>query len=226
MISVLYEDDNVLAVDKPEGLAAIPERFEPRCVLSLLEGERGARLFVVHRLDKAVSGVLLFAKNETAHRDLNKQFEQRTIDKRYAAIVHGIPPPEGEIDAPIRMFGSGRMGVDARGKPSLTRYVIRRSGDRYALLAVSPHTGRRHQIRVHLYHIGHPIVGDTVYGDRTIQQTYPRLMLHAVSITYLDGKGEHRAIVSPVPSSFTLPPGEGTGPDDRNPPFSAADCST
>ncbi len=205
-LPVLYEDADLLAVCKPEGLAAIPERNPARpSARRLLEAARGERLWVVHRLDKEASGVLLFARNAETHRYLNGLFEQRQVRKVYRAVVHGrVEPAQGQIQAPIRMYGSGRMGVDPeRGKPSETRYrVLTYLDEAYTLLEVLPLTGRRHQIRVHCYHIGHPIVGDLRYGDRSVQQRYPRLMLHAYSIRFRHPKGQELEIVAPVPASF------------------------
>lgn len=204
MIDVLYEDDRIVAVDKPAGLATIPERFEPHCLLVEVEAYLGAKAYVVHRLDKDVSGVVLFAKDAEAHRHLSMRFESRSVDKTYAAIVHGrVAAGQGVVDGPIRQFGSGRMGVDAeRGKPSETRFEVRRRMEAYTELAVYPVTGRRHQIRVHLYSIGHPIAGDPLYGDRALQARYDRLMLHAHAITFPHPDGTGRTITSPLPQAF------------------------
>lgn len=179
---VLFENEEVLAVDKPAGIAVIPERRETTpCLLHALEKERGERLFVVHRLDKEVSGILLFARTASMHRHLSLEFENRRVKKTYQALVHGrIREKKGSVDAPIRLFGSGRMGVDREGgKPSLTHWEMELSGENLSLIRVFPVTGRRHQIRVHLYHMGHPIVGDLRYGEKESQKGWPRLMLHA-----------------------------------------------
>lgn len=202
----MYQDAHVLVVHKPEGLATIPERDSSQpSAQRLLEQTRGERLWVVHRLDKEASGVLLFARNAEAHRYLNTLFEQRQVRKVYWALVHGrVEPTQGQIQAPIRMYGSGRMGVDPkRGKPSETRYrILEYLNETYTLLEAWPLTGRRHQLRVHCYHLGHPIVGDLRYGDRSRQQRYPRLMLHALCIRFRHFKGQELEIVAPVPKSF------------------------
>jgi tRNA pseudouridine32 synthase/23S rRNA pseudouridine746 synthase len=164
MTQVLFENDDLLAVNKPEGLAAIPEGDKGRdCLLSLLESAGTGRLYIVHRLDKEVSGVILFARNAAAHKHLNEQFRQRTVRKTYVALVHGvIAEARGIIDQPLRQFGSGRMGVDRqRGKPCLTEFQAA-----YTLVQAYPLTGRRHQLRVHFYSLGHPIVGDLRSGDK------------------------------------------------------------
>lgn len=179
-IETLFENEAILSVNKPEGIASIPERdLSIPSVRRVLEEQRGAGLFVVHRLDKEVSGVLLFAKTASAHRELSLAFEQRRIDKRYLAVVHGrVEEDELVIDAPLREYGSGRMGVDPRGKASLTRVAVLARAPSTTLVEVRPETGRRHQIRAHLYSEGHALVGDTRYGAAPGPDE-DRLMLHA-----------------------------------------------
>jgi tRNA pseudouridine32 synthase/23S rRNA pseudouridine746 synthase len=207
MPPILYEDDDIIAVDKPAGVASIPERDRAKeTVPSLLEKQLGLKAFIVHRLDKEVSGVMLFAKNPETHRYLNEEFFNRNVCKTYCALVHGALTEEKiTIDKPIRLFGSGRMGIDEiRGKRSLTRYeVIKRYDDR-TLIHAYPLTGRRHQIRVHLYSIGHPIVGDLLYGDMAIQKKYPRLMLHSESIRFKNSKGKEITVESKVPEQLII----------------------
>ncbi|MCU0658203.1 MAG: RluA family pseudouridine synthase [Polyangiaceae bacterium] len=202
---LLHEDPSLLVVAKPEGISAIPERdLQIPSVQRLLEAQRGERLWVVHRLDKEVSGALLFARTPDAHRALSLAFERREVEKSYTIATHGrIAADEGALDRPILQFGSGRMGIDdRRGKPSLTRFrVLQRSG-KYTLLDASPHTGRRHQLRVHFYAEGHPIVGDLRYGERGLQATFPRLMLHARRLRVPHPGGGHLAIEAPLPAGF------------------------
>ena len=205
MIPVLYEDAELLAVDKPAGVASIPQRDDVGDdLVTRLRAEQDRPLWVVHRLDKAVSGVILFAKDAETHRWLNSEFEGRRVEKHYMALVHGCLDQErGSIDMPIRTFGSGRMGVDPkRGKDSCTMYERDRIVADYSLVSARPVTGRRHQIRVHLYHIGHPIVGDPRYGDPVRQAAYPRLMLHARRITLTTRGGNSLTVESPLASSF------------------------
>jgi tRNA pseudouridine32 synthase/23S rRNA pseudouridine746 synthase len=116
MIPVLYEDNDLIAVDKPAGIASIPERDRSAAsVLSLLEKQLARKLFIVHRLDKEASGVMLFARTAAAHRSLNEAFFNRNVHKTYRTLVLGaVREDKGEIDAPIRQFGSGRMGVDEK----------------------------------------------------------------------------------------------------------------
>ena len=202
---MLFENEDIIAVSKPEGLASIPERMQGReSLLSFLSSRTPGKLYVVHRLDKEVSGVILFAKHEVAHRFLNHQFQQGRVKKIYLALTHGVIEAErGVIDRALRAYGSGRMGVDAeKGKRSITEFVVRQRFDAYTLVNVYPATGRRHQIRVHFYSINHPLVGDLRYGDRELQRPFPRLMLHAEEITVLLPSREEVSIVAPVPESF------------------------
>jgi RluA family pseudouridine synthase len=203
--SVLFENDDVVVVDKPAGLAAIPTRDgQEASLLELLQAERGERLYVVHRIDKGTSGVIVFARNAETHRWLNRQFETRCIEKTYLALVHGVVAPDtGTIDKPLRQFGSGRVAVDPeRGKPSVTEFRVIERFPSYTLIQAHPRTGRRHQIRVHLYHLGHPIVGDPLYGDGMAQKEPPRLMLHALKMTFQSPSGQSVTIDAPVPGSF------------------------
>jgi RluA family pseudouridine synthase len=203
-LPVLFESGDYLAVDKPEGVASIPERVPgTESVLQVLQRERGERLFVVHRLDKEVSGVLVFARNAEAHRYLNDRFSDRDVRKSYMAVVHGvIAGVGGSIRRPLRQFGSGRMGVDERGKPSQTDFDVRERWSSTTLIQAFPRTGRRHQLRVHLYSIGHPVVGDLRYGKREVQAYFQRLMLHALNISFLLPIVGRVTIQADPPASF------------------------
>jgi tRNA pseudouridine32 synthase/23S rRNA pseudouridine746 synthase len=187
MIPLLYESTEYLAVNKPEGIASIPERLPgAESALQILERERGEKLYVVHRLDKEVSGVLVFARNAEAHRYLNDRFSGRDVRKTYLAVVHGVlKAPGGTIRAAIRQFGSGRMGVDERGKPSETDFDVLERWSSATLVRAFPRTGRRHQLRVHFYSLGHPVVGDPRYGDMAVQAHFERLLLHALNISFI-----------------------------------------
>jgi tRNA pseudouridine32 synthase/23S rRNA pseudouridine746 synthase len=205
MPAILYEDDDILAVDKPAGLATIPERQEGKeCLWHQLTGLYSYKIYVVHRLDKEVSGVILFAKNPLTHRYLNEQFTHRRVNKIYSALVHGnLAVNAGEINVSLRQYGSGRVAVDQeRGKECLTMYRVQERYKNHTLVTVSPLTGRRHQIRVHFYSIGHPVVGDLLYGDKKVQQMSPRLMLHASKIEFKMKSGIEIHIESHVPELF------------------------
>jgi len=206
MTDIIYEDADFAAINKPAGISSIPERdLAVPCALSLLEAQLGQKMFMVHRLDKGVSGALLFAKTAQAHRAINALFERRAVSKTYRALVHGILESDsGEINLPLRQFGSGRTGVDMEhGKPSLTRYELLERLKFHTLLDIRTITGRRHQIRAHLYAIGHPIAGHLRYGDRTQQSRYPRLLLHSREIVFELKPGAPIKIAAPLPEGFT-----------------------
>ncbi|KAF0150825.1 MAG: pseudouridine synthase [Ignavibacteria bacterium] len=204
-IKILYEDDNIVVVNKPEGLASIHDNAgENEDLHTTLSNRLNQKVLVVHRLDKEVSGVIIYAKNESAHKELNKQFAERRVNKTYLALVHGeVRKDRGKINKPIREFGSGRMGVDDNnGKPSKTVYETIKRFPSFTLLELNPDTGRRHQLRVHLYYIGHPIVGDLRYGEKSFQENFPRLMLHAKSLT-VTIKGNELTFTAELPGSFS-----------------------
>ena len=210
MIQILLENDDLVAVNKPEGLAAIPERRpEAASLLETLCAERNERLYIVHRLDKETSGVIVFARNARAHRWLSQQFEARAVRKKYVALAHGvIPDDRGMIDRPLRQFGSGRVAVDATsGKKSATSFLVLQRFSEHTLVEVYPYTGRRHQIRVHLYSTGHPIAGDPLYSPIKTGRAFPRLMLHALKLTLGLPSGGQIAVEAPVPESFASPLG-------------------
>lgn len=202
---ILLEDSDVIAVNKPEGIASIAENdLSKDSVHSLLENKISQRLFIVHRLDKEVSGVILFAKNAKTHKHLNQQFSSRSVHKFYTALVFGnMKENSGSINKPIREFGSGRMGIDEKkGKQSKTEFRVIERFSSYTLLELNPSTGRRHQLRVHLYFIGYPIVGDVRYGDKAIQEKFARLMLHAKQIEFQLPDGKIISVEAKAPDSF------------------------
>jgi len=208
MVETLFENEDIVVVNKPEGMAAIPERQkEPPPAESLYKwlcAQRGEQLFIVHRIDKGTSGVILYARNAEAHRQLSLQFQRRLVRKEYLALVHGVvAADEGAIDKPLGQHGSGRVAVNPQhGRESSTEYRVLHRFPAYTLVEAYPKTGRRHQIRVHLYSIGHPIVGDRLYGDPMIQRDYPRMMLHACKLTIRLPNGEMLTVEAPPPESF------------------------
>lgn len=204
--SILYEDSDMFVVDKPEGLASIPEREKDRDnLLQRLSERYSGKIYIVHRIDKDVSGAMVFARNAEAHKRLCLQFEKRQVSKKYTAVTLGVMGPEGgEINKPIRQFGSGRMGVDEKkGKPCITRFKVVERWPSHTLVEAMPVTGRRHQIRVHFYSIGHALAGDPSYGDGKVQAKYPRLMLHSTEIGLKAPSGRPLTVCSPLPQSFS-----------------------
>jgi tRNA pseudouridine32 synthase/23S rRNA pseudouridine746 synthase len=204
-LTTLHEDDRMVAVSKPAGQATAPgggigagESLQERVAAHV-----GARAYLVHRLDRDTSGVIVFAKDAETHRRLSLAFEGRDIAKTYLALVEGhMDTMGGEIAEPLRTFGSGRVGVHPRGKEAVTRFAVKERLTDLDLLEVTPLTGRRHQIRVHLYAIGHPIVGDTRYGTFRPVGDASRLMLHAVELTIPEEEGGWLVLRAEPPADF------------------------
>jgi tRNA pseudouridine32 synthase / 23S rRNA pseudouridine746 synthase len=181
---VLHADEAWIVVDKPAGLPAVPGRTADLqdCAAARVQAAYPDAL-VVHRLDMATSGLLLFARGPAVQRRLGAAFERREVAKRYVAVVSGTPPADaGTIDLPLAADWPHRprQRVDAaRGKPALTRWRVIERHVASARLELTPSTGRTHQLRVHLAGIGHPILGDTLYAPPAVQALAPRLLLHA-----------------------------------------------
>ncbi|MDD5674588.1 MAG: RluA family pseudouridine synthase [Chitinivibrionales bacterium] len=184
--TIIYEDENILACNKPSGQVVIPERTPGGAAPLVEEVGRylGAKAYVVHRLDRLTSGIILFAKSAAAHRDLCMQFERRRVTKKYLALVQGCMQSDITINKPLRRFGSGRMGIDNAGQEAATEIHVVQASPGRTLLEAFPKTGRQHQIRVHLYSIGHPVIGDPLYGEKRPVGGFARLMLHAAEITF------------------------------------------
>jgi len=191
-LTVLYADDAMLVLDKPAGLLSVPGRGEDKqdC-LSARAQRQFPDALIVHRLDMATSGVMVLARSAAAQRSLNLAFASRTVTKRYIAIVDGhlASPPEtwGVIDLPIIVDWPNRPRrvIDhQQGKPSVTRWrVLSHNGPLDTTrVELEPVTGRSHQLRVHLLALGHPIVGDALYGSPRVQAMANRLLLHACSV--------------------------------------------
>jgi tRNA pseudouridine32 synthase/23S rRNA pseudouridine746 synthase len=186
----LFEDDALLAFDKPAGLLAVAGRGADKLdCLSARVQARWPDARVVHRLDMATSGLMLFARGTEVQRRVNRDFAERRVHKHYIALVDGIPAaPAGCIDLPLAADWPRRplQKVDAAmGKPSSTSWqVLGHDAMRQATrLALQPHTGRSHQLRVHLAAIGHPILGDALYAPAPVRERATRLMLHAQALS-------------------------------------------
>lgn len=216
-VTVLYESGDWLAVDKPAGIVVIPARGQPAdaSLWRALERARGERLWVVHRIDRETSGVVLFARHADAHRAGSLAFEHRDVRKRYRAWTWGTPGATiRTITTPLRPARRGKMQPAAAGDPggrdAETRVTIERAWRRdhdvlAARLLVEPRTGRQHQIRVHLRSIGTPVIGDRLYGARAAEgpelEWPARLALHACALELPATAGGLR-VESPLPEEL------------------------
>lgn len=201
MVDILYSDEALLAVDKPTGLLTVPGRGADKqdCLLQRVLAEAPNAL-LVHRLDMDTSGVMIFARTSEAQRSLGQQFERRETIKRYLAIVEGVLAEDsGRIEFSLRKDMTVRLPprhlVDCvRGKRAITEWTVLERSDATTRLALYPLTGRSHQLRVHLQSIGHPIIGDPIYGTPS-----KRLMLHAERLEVQHPtSGERLVLVAPV----------------------------
>ncbi len=213
-LPVIYEDDHVLVINKPTGVlthakGAVTEEFSvaefarPR----MTEPDETNRPGIVHRLDRATSGIIIVAKDSQAKHLLQKQFQDRKAHKTYLAITESTPKlSEAEINLPIGRDPKqpSRFRVDAKGKSAVTHYkVIETFPNGQSLVELKPHTGRTHQLRVHLAYIGAPILGDPVYGNKKLQD---RMYLHAKELEITipgDGGGQRKTFTAPTPIEFT-----------------------
>ncbi len=195
-LEIVHEDRSLLVVNKPAGLVVHPGAGNPAGTLAnaLLHHDPGLssipRAGIVHRLDKDTSGLLLIARRLQSHRALVEQLQQRSVSRRYAVLVHGKVIAGGTVEAPVGRHPVDRkkMAVRSGGKPAITHYRVRQRLGPCSLLEARLETGRTHQIRVHMAHIGFPVVGDPVYGKKTraggdgatqALVAFPRQALHA-----------------------------------------------
>jgi len=228
MLDILYRDDFLAAINKPAGLLVHRsdiDRHETRFAVQLLRDQIGQRVHPAHRLDKATSGVLLFALDADSAKEVGGQFERNEVRKRYLAIVRGWPPEAGVIDHPLsRQFDDyGRKfpaGSPPPALPAVTEYrrlatvelpeaVDRYPTSRYALVMLTPQSGRQHQLRRHMKHIAHPIIGDANWGkgihNRFFQQRFNchRLLLACTRLELRHPQdGRALSIVAPLEHSF------------------------
>jgi RluA family pseudouridine synthase len=228
-VPILYQDDDLIAFDKPSGLLIAPDRWDKKQenLMDMIHQNIGADIFNVHRIDRETSGIVLCAKNKTSLDYLTGQFQARSVQKRYLAIVLGSPlSDEMTIDLPIMEDPSNpgvMMAKKKLGKPAETKICVITRWRGYSLLEAFPITGRTHQIRVHLKAIGCPVVGDPVYSDgrglflSEIKRAYKqkeeeterpllgRLALHAEKIEIRHPKSKEMiAIKSPIPKQFEV----------------------
>jgi tRNA pseudouridine65 synthase len=206
-LPLLFRDDLLVVVGKPSGLAVHRGLSREKVVvLQTLRDLLGRRVYPVHRLDRATSGALLLALDAGTARRLQEQFESGGVEKRYLALVRGIPPEEGVIDHPVPR-GPGGARVDA-----VTEFRRLATFERYALVEARPRTGRFHQIRRHFKHLSHPLIGDVRYGkgehNRLFRERFGlhRLALHALELAFEHPEtGEPLRIVAPVPEDLAGP---------------------
>lgn len=223
-LPIIFENDELVAINKPTGLLTIPDREQSEKSLKEMLIEKYGSIFTVHRLDKDTSGLVIFAKNETAHKFLSKIFEDRKVEKYYLGIVIGDPENKtGLIDAPIseHPLHKGLMVVHRNGKPSQTGYEVLESNKNFSLVSFQLHTGRTHQIRVHAKHIGHPLACDPLYGDgkpvmlsaikkkfklskhdETERPMISRLALHSYKLSFEDMHGMPMNLEAEMPKEF------------------------
>jgi len=225
-LDILFENKDLIILNKPAGILVIPDRFNstlPSLGRSL-EAKLGQKIWIVHRLDRDTSGVICFAKNEAAHKYLSTLFQEREVSKFYVGLVNGrVIPEEGRIEKAIVEHPAikGKMIVARKGKASITDYKVIEQWPLYSFVQFQIHTGRTHQIRVHMQSIGHPIVCDELYGDGMpfllsgIKRKYKlsdkdeqerpllsRLALHAQRLEFKAEDGETISVEAPLPKDI------------------------
>jgi 23S rRNA pseudouridine955/2504/2580 synthase/23S rRNA pseudouridine1911/1915/1917 synthase len=223
--SIILENDDFVAVNKESGILTIPDRHDDTQIsLYQILNQKYGKIFIIHRLDRDTSGLILFAKNEASHKYLSQLFEQRNIEKKYLGIVRGsMPFKSGSINEPIaeHPVKKGVMMISKKGKPSLTNYEVLEDYGVYSLINFEIQSGRTHQIRVHSKSIGHPIICDPVYGDgkpvllSSFKKKYKlsqneleerpiisRLGLHSLSLKFSDTRQKYFYIEAPLPKDM------------------------
>jgi 23S rRNA pseudouridine955/2504/2580 synthase/23S rRNA pseudouridine1911/1915/1917 synthase len=221
---IIFESHDFVALNKPPGLLSIPDRKGTEISLKVLLKEKYGNIFTVHRLDKETSGLIVFAKNEIAHKHLSLQFENRQTKKIYQGLVIGsLMEKKGSIAYPLTEHPAlnGTMIVHRKGKESLTNYEVLEDFSIYSWVQFQIHTGRTHQIRVHMKETGHPVVCDVLYGDgkpvlvsslkskfklsKDAEEEKPilgRLALHAFQLTFKDVEGKLIELEAPLPKDM------------------------
>ncbi len=217
-LAIVHEDAQLLVIDKPAGLVVHPGSGNPDGTLlnALLQHAPSLaalpRAGIVHRLDKDTSGLLVVAKTLEAHASLVRQLQAHSVQREYVALVAGVPAPQGRVEAPIgrHPVARTRMAVVARGKPALTHFHVLHAGVAWSLVRCRLETGRTHQIRVHMHSIGHPLVGDPVYGSAKLARAlpeparnFPRQALHAARLELTHpASGQRLTFRAPLPADL------------------------
>jgi len=221
---LIFNNDDFIALNKPSGLLSIPDREGKDISLKILLQEQYSKIFTVHRLDKGTSGIIVFAKNEETHKYLSRQFETRQTEKIYVGLVIGSPANKKEtIDLPIMEHPTkkGLMVINRKGKEALTDYEVLEDFGIYSWIRFQIHTGRTHQIRIHMKDIGHPIVCDELYGDgkpvllssfkkkfklsKNEEEERPilnRLALHSQKLKFIGTNGKTLEWEAPLPKDL------------------------
>lgn len=221
---IVFENDDFIALNKPSGLLSIPDREGKEISLKILLKEKYGDIFTVHRLDKDTSGLIVFAKNDATHKHLSIQFEERQTKKIYVALVNGSPlEKSGTINIPLAQHPAmnGTMIVHRNGKEAVTDYEVLEDFGIYSWMQFRIHTGRTHQIRVHMRELGHPVVCDPLYGDgkpvlvsalkskfklaKSEEEERPilgRLALHSLQLSFTDINGQPVELTAEVPKDM------------------------
>jgi 23S rRNA pseudouridine955/2504/2580 synthase/23S rRNA pseudouridine1911/1915/1917 synthase len=221
-LQIIYQDNDLVAINKPSGWLTIPDRYDAELPSVKKWFElKGEPIFIVHRIDRDTSGLLLLARNEESHKFFNQQFEQRTLTKIYFGLVTGnMTEDEGTFDQPIESHPTllGKMRVGRKGKSAITHYKVEQRFKGYTWVRFQIETGRTHQIRVHLQNAGHALVCDPLYGSESPlflssikrkkfnlskhedeeRPLLSRLALHASSVEYKELDGKEISINAPL----------------------------
>ena len=218
----IFENDDFIVLNKPSGMLSIPDRTQSAESLKDHLQKKLGKIFTVHRIDKDTSGLIVFAKNEQTHQFLSGAFEDRKVEKYYLGLVQGmLPEKKGSIIEPIAEHPAknGRMVIHRKGKPSQTDYEVQEEFGICSLMQFRIHSGRTHQIRVHMKHIGHSLLCDELYGstdpvflssikrnfkksgqmDEEEKPLLSRLALHAQRLLFHDGQGQQYEFEAPLP---------------------------
>jgi 23S rRNA pseudouridine955/2504/2580 synthase/23S rRNA pseudouridine1911/1915/1917 synthase len=224
-IEIIYQDNDILIVNKPSGIIVIPDQYsdESKTLVGMLKRQMNQKVWVVHRIDRDTTGVLVFAKNAQSHRSISIQFENSKVRKKYIALLSGVlEEDKGSINKPILISGRN-VSIDITGKESITNFKVLERFKSYTLVEAMPLTGRRHQIRIHFWSLGHPLAIDCEYGisdpimlsalkrnykikkDKVEKPLISRLTLHAAALTLtLPLSGEEKAFEVPLPKDLEL----------------------
>ncbi len=224
-IGIIYQDENILVVNKPSGMLVIPAKniYENKTLVGILKNQLKQKLLVVHIIDRDTSGVLVFAKNPETHRNISVQFENSKVRKKYIALLSGVlEENKGTINKPLIIFGRN-VRIDMTGKESITEFKVLENFRSYTLVNALPLTGRRHQVRIHFWSLGHPLAIDGEYGisdpiflssfkrgykikkGKTEKPLISRLTLHAAALTLtLPGSSEEKTFEAALAKDFEV----------------------